>query len=133
MINKLTDFREDVDKLINRVSEKYVLPYYINLKVIVIDAKLSEFDYKNRMIINKNDIYSLDRYCEEYSEKKSSGYAWINLQCAGLYNDDLMVVIEYPQNPSNVRKTSINMSGPYNQTLNSSSGWEFEASYKVVS
>jgi hypothetical protein len=128
----ISDLKHDINNLIKWLSENYKLPTYSGVKVVVDSGDNVELDAELRVPINKSELFSLEEYCDEYKRKKRSGYSWVNLNCAGILDKELIIVIEYPKKSSSSTTTSINFSGPNNRVLSDSSEWDFNLSYKII-
>ena len=132
MNKSVSEVQKDIEKLPCWLSNDYVLPKYKNLVIAVDDGLILESNSDLRIPIKKGELYAVEEYSDDYSIRKNSGYSWINLHCAGMYDDSLVIVIEYPIKSEGVKDTSINMSGPNNLNTVSSIEWNFEKSYKLV-
>lgn len=127
-----SELQNDIEALISWLSETLSIPEYQGIKVAIDLGEGVEDSGDSRVQIKKENILSIGDYADEYSRLKKSGFSWINLHCAGILGDDLIVVIEYPNAKSNVSQVSVNMSGPTNDITTNTPNWDFDASYKLV-
>ncbi len=127
-----SELQVDVNSLIDWLSETHTIPPYDDVKVTIDLGDLIEDGADTRVPINQENLVSTSAYADEYRNLKNSGLSWINLHCAGIYENDLIIVIEHPRKSSNSAQASINLSGPVNDPITNTPNWSFEANYKVV-
>jgi hypothetical protein len=66
------------------------------------------------MRVPRTALRPMDEYRERFESLLGRGYSWINLNAAGIFDGNLLVVIELPNYKSGIprNKVSVNLSGP---------------------
>jgi hypothetical protein len=66
------------------------------------------------MRVPRTALRPMDEYRERFESLLGRGYSWINLKAAGIFDGNLLVVIEFPNYKSGIprNKVSVNLSGP---------------------
>lgn len=109
----LDDLKIDIERLLENFSREIRNVDYDQIKVAVEDRSSQNNFIDGRIPILKTKVYSIEEYSQEYHSQKNKGYSWINLQLAGMHNNELIIVISYPARINNIEKTSVNFSGPF--------------------
>lgn len=70
--------------------------------------------------VQNNAFMTTDQYESRFSELLNMGYSWININFGGIYQNSMIIFIEYPRESSNIPKdkVSVNPSGPMDDTWN---------------
>ena len=122
----------DVDRLMTWLSQKFEVPTYSDTRLIALDPKNTDIDGTGKIKIFTNEFVTLSGYKDTYKEKLQSGYTWINLNCAGIYDEEFMIfMIEYPSSPSGASRTSVNHSGPHLDPTTRLPVWDFRKNYII--
>jgi len=129
MNSKCNDLGNDIEMLIDVVSQTTKIPDYNDIKVVVNDSNMVSKD--GRIVLNKTCYLSIEDYSKEYHANKNQGLGWINLQCAGIMDGVLIVVIEYPKktDDKNNSYTSVNLSGPFYNQVTGFPEWNFSKKF----
>lgn len=122
----------DIKNLLKWLSGKYKIPRYKDLRIAVYTDDVICDSSDMKIALYKKEFYPIEEYRSEYDIKRCKGYSWINMQCAGLYKNDLVIVIEYPSNVMGVAETSINFSGPFQSKDGNSLEWDIETMFKLI-
>lgn len=83
---------QDVARLLDFLAADGGTPPYQGI-LIGISKRIMK---KCRSCIYREDIYNLESFALQYMALKQSGYSWINLTCAGILEENLMLIIELP-------------------------------------
>lgn len=126
---------EDIQTLLTFILDRYKkIPPYKDLRVTINNCgTIYEGEYCYQLL-DMNEIYKIKEFEEIYIELKKKGYSWINLNCAGILEGDLLLTLELPNDTSNVPfgYTSINLSGPILNPETNKPYWDANKTFKVV-
>ncbi len=92
-----SELQNDIESLIDWLSKTHTIPPYDNIKVIIDLGNVIAGDSDIRVPINRKNILPTSDYADEYKNLKTIGLSWINLHCAGIYENSFVVVIECPK------------------------------------
>lgn len=108
----MTELKDDVDTLLSWLGKECRIPKYEKF-LFALDGDFY-FDHESQyQKIDQNKVYEIGDFGGIYKDKKQSGYSWINLQCAGLYENALFFIVECPGVSVGSEHTSVNFSGPF--------------------
>lgn len=74
-------------------------------------------DSRGRLRVQRSDLHTMESYEARYKQLMSRGYSWLNLHCAGLDGDELIVTVEMPRESGQCPRTPVNLSGPSNRVV----------------
>lgn len=103
--------------LMRFIREQCAAPEWEN----VFFAESSEIKYESSdelwdgyIRVPRMALMPMDEYCERFDALLDQGYSWINLNAAGIFDGNLLVVIELPNYKTGIprNKVSVNLSGP---------------------
>jgi hypothetical protein len=79
-----------------------------------IECELSGEVWGGYMRVRRMALMPMGEYRERFEALFDQGYSWINLNAAGIFDGNLLVVIELPNYKSGIprNKVSVNLSGP---------------------
>ena len=90
----------------------------------IIDGKVSK--------IPRSALIPTKVYAKRFDELLDSGYFWINMNALGIWQDNLIVVIELPSYKSYIprSKVSVNFSGP--SIIDGKPQWDLSKRIEIV-
>jgi hypothetical protein len=92
----------------------------------------TSFTYDRVYKIPRFALIPFKDYEKRFNELLDSGYHWINMNAFGIWNDNLIVVIELPNYTDNIPrdKVSVNFSGP--AIINEKPQWDLSKRIEIV-
>ena len=125
----------EVENILKWLRKENNIPMYEKILFLL------SIDYKNskinnnfiKTIIKNEEFYALEKFYIIFDNLLNSGYPWINLHCAGIYNSSLIFSIELPSYTSKIpaNKVIINFSGPALNPKTLKPEWDFNYFYEV--
>ena len=84
------------------------------------------------MRVPRMALRPMDEYRERFESLLDQGYSWINLNAAGIFYGNLVIVVEVPNHKSGIprSKVSVNLSGP--SLKDGIPQWDIEARLKIT-
>jgi len=98
--------QKDIDRLMGWLGSLYQIPIYSDARII--DDRLIDYVFGEFAKVHEEHFVTLEDFRRYYDEKKHAGYSWINLNCAGILDDLLIVVVEYPNCSVDANETAFN-------------------------
>lgn len=129
MNRETKELENDVKLLLKVLSSNADIPQHSDVRLLINSDNKRGKD--GRIVLN-NNLREISDYADEYETLKKQGVKWINLQCAGLLDSILVIVVEF-SGSSRVAPhdaTSINFSGP-NKNESGSVEWDFNKHYAL--
>lgn len=83
--------------------------------------------------IKSEKIYKAENYEQRFQELIMRGYRWINISPQGLWNNDLLIIVEVPLNSSNYSadNTFINTAG-LSKDPSGNFKWDVSSDFRVT-
>lgn len=126
-----SDLRSDIFQLVDFVGKTDEIPEYENIVVVEDDGNVLDQHSDARIPLKRGNLYLMKEYQALYEEKKKLGVSWINLQCAGLYENNLVIVVEYSKSVVGLNNTSVNFSGPFRNVETGRAEWDFVKKFRL--
>jgi hypothetical protein len=125
---------EDINELMEWLGKDYPIPDHKECKVFINKCNMIKENGKYYVTIDPDDIKEIELFEDQYQELKKRGYSWINLNCAGILDNNLLFSIELPRDTKGVPYgfTPINKSGPPFDIKNNKLNWEFKTNFKIL-
>ena len=126
-----SEFR-DLEKYLNRLISFF--PQWENWlswsQVLFVED--SSFTLGSFSKIPRSALMRVNDYAKRFDELLDGGYPWINMNALGIWQDNLIVVIELPSYKSNISrdKISVNFSGP--AIMNEKAQWDLSKRIEVL-
>lgn len=102
---------------------KTLVAYIDDLLRFLRERDLNPPSFTDVMVIDRMKGVSVSE--NYFAELLSRGYRWVNMSCSGIYEDKLIVGIEYPEKTYPGITTSVNLSGPSKLVMNQ--GWKLNS------
>lgn len=85
------------------------------------------------IVVSQNSLKSIDEYRERFWALLGQGYSWINLNAAGIFHENLLVIVEVPNQKHTTprNKVSVNLSGP--SLKNGVPQWDIRKKVSIIS
>lgn len=95
---KATNLQSIINQSIGLIKSKTLMPVYSDIKIVVnINTDIS--DQKNyKPILQKNNMKNIKDFSKDYEKILGMGYSWVSLQLAGIFDKNLIFIIEFPKN-----------------------------------
>jgi len=88
------------------------------------------FDYESADEISRENIFTFETYENRFNEIPNQGYSWINLNFAGMLDDNLLVIVEFPSSENNAEFTAVNLSLPEKRVVENH--WNISSFIKII-
>lgn len=88
------------------------------------------FDSNKPNEISRENIFTFEDYENRFNEILNQGYSWINLNFAGMLDDNLLVMAEFPSSKNNVEFTAVNLSLPEKRVIENH--WNVSSFIKII-
>jgi hypothetical protein len=73
-------------------------------------------------------IFTLEDYEDRFDEILKQDYSWVNLSFAGIFDTNLLIVIELPRSKIGVKITAVNLSLPERRLIEN----DWNISIKII-
>lgn len=104
-----TDLEAQLDRLFAFFRESFAQVSW--RQILIAEAKMIT-DLPSYQI-PRAALFTPQQYADRFAELLTQGYSWINLQVAGVFEDTMLIVVEWPQYKSGAPRPAVNFSGPY--------------------
>jgi len=95
------------------------------------DRKIHRFfDPEKIDEISRADIFAFDTYEARFNEILGQGYSWVNLNFAGMLENDLLIIVELPSNRKETEITAVNLSLPGKRVIENNRS--LSSFYKII-
>ena len=126
----MSDLKENFERLMdfakqNNFRKPFSKVYFVEDKSVQPASEADDVKETSRQ-----EIFSFENYENRFDEILKQGYSWINMNFAGMLDDDLLVVIELPNYENSNELTSLNLSLPAKKVLDND--WNASPFYKIA-
>lgn len=80
--------------------------------------------------ISRSDMFDFPDYENRFTEIPKAGHSWINLNFAGVIDDILLIVVEFPNYENQCDSPTINLSLPEKRIVEND--WSASAFIKII-
>ncbi len=127
--------KDYIDKSIKIIIEKTDIPEYKNIKLFLNRFIKIKINKRNKNIVFESEIYDIDTFVKHYEVLFTKKMDWININCTGIKDKDLIFSIEIaPGILSENIKFDLKpvFSGPPIDHQSRKIIWDFEENYMVL-
>jgi hypothetical protein len=93
-------------------------PPPVKTAIVVEVGGANRFDAKGRLVVRRDTLCNATDYEERFALLMTQGKPWVNINCCGVHDGTLIIVVESPPTTSQSQRTSINYSGPTRAVAN---------------
>jgi hypothetical protein len=102
-------------------------------EIMIVEDNNEILTEKSKPVLRSCNFKTLQDYEIAFEILVNQGYPWVNLSCAGVYDEKLILTISKPGDSTEKggRLTSVNLSGPI-KLISDDPGWNLEKGYEVI-
>ena len=88
------------------------------------------FDSESADEISRENIFTFEDYENRFNEILHQGHSWINLNLAGMLDDNLLVMAEFSSSENNAEFTVVNLSLPEKKVIENH--WNVSSFIRII-
>ncbi len=126
----MSKLKENFERLMNFAAQSGFHKPFSQVYLVEQKSILRFYDSDQIVEISRQDIFTSEKYETRFDEILTQGHSWVNMNFAGILNNNLLVVIETPNYENNCEFTSVNFSGISNKVLERD--YSLDSFFKVI-